>query len=352
MYLGVYGTLGVLQSASIMIATLFFAIYTLNAAVKLHNTMLMRILRSPMHFFDTTPLGRILNRFTKDIDILDTTIPMNVRQLFNQGLTVIGTLIAVIYALPIFLVIVIPGAVLYYWVQKFYVATARQVKRMESATRSPIFNHFGETIIGAATIRAYNRVEPFTLENERRIDDNQKCYYPTIVSNRWLGIRLELIGNIFIMFAAIFAIVSRGSLDPGVVGLALSYCLNVTNALSFLVRVTSDVETNMVAVERIQEYQEIPEEAPFAVPENDPDEDWPAHGEVKFDNYQTRYREGLDLVLKGIDCHIMSGEKVGIVGRTGAGKSSLTLALFRYDTIGCEASLQLTYALSSLFCRL
>ena len=331
MYLGVYGTLGVLQSATVMIATLFFGIFTLNAAVTLHNTMLMRILRSPMYFFDTTPLGRILNRFTKDIDILDSTIPMNVRQLFNQGLTVAGTVIAVVYALPIFIVIVIPIGILYYFIQKFYVATARQVKRMESITRSPIFNHFSETITGSPTIRAFNRVESFTMENEKRIDDNQITYYPTIVANRWLGIRLETIGNVFIMFASILAITSRGTIDPGLVGLSLSYSLNVTNALSFLVRISSDVETNMVSVERIQEYQETPQEAPFSMPENDPDEDWPENGEVRFDNYQTRYREGLDLVLKGIDCQILSGEKVGIVGRTGAGKSSLTLALFRYN---------------------
>jgi len=167
------------------------------------------------------------------------------------------------------------------------------------------------------------------MENEKRIDDNQITYYPTIVANRWLGIRLETIGNVFIMFASILAITSRGTIDPGLVGLSLSYSLNVTNALSFLVRISSDVETNMVSVERIQEYQETPQEAPFSMPENDPDEDWPEHGEVRFDNYQTRYREGLDLVLKGIDCQILSGEKVGIVGRTGAGKSSLTLALFR-----------------------
>ena len=329
MYLGVYGTLGVLQSLSVMMGTVFLSIFTLNAATKLHNTMLMRIMRSPMSFFDTTPLGRILNRFSKDIDIIDTTIPMNVRMLLNQLLNVVGTVVAVVFAMPIFMAIVIPIGIMYYFLQTFYVATARQVKRMESISRSPIFNHFGETITGCPTIRAFDRVSNFSMENERRIDENQICYYPTIIASRWLGVRLEILSNIFILSASLIAVLSRGTINPGLVGLSLSYALNVTNALTMLVRTTSDVETNMVSVERIQEYQEVPQEAPFDIPENDPEPEWPEHGEVRFDNYQTRYREGLDLVLKGIDCHILSGEKVGIVGRTGAGKSSLTLALFR-----------------------
>ena len=131
------------------------------------------------------------------------------------------------------------------------------------------------------------------------------------------------------MFAALLAVLSRGAINPGNVGLSLSYALNVTGVLNMLVRQSSEVETNMVAVERIREYQEILQEAPFEVPENEPGSEWPEHGVIKLENYQTRYREGLDLVLRGIDFKTRSGEKVGIVGRTGAGKSSLTLALFR-----------------------
>ena len=329
MYLAVYGVLGLFQGISIMIGTVFFAIYTLNAATKLHKTMLQRILRSPMSFFDTTPLGRILNRFSKDIDIVDNQIPMNLRNMMNTSLNVLGTVFVIVFAMPLFIAVILPVSVLYYFVQKFYVATARQVKRMESISRSPIYTHFGETISGASTIRAYNRAKDFIVENESRIDRNQLSYYPSYVANRWLSVRLETIGNFIIMFSALFAVLSRGTIDPGLVGLSLSYSLNVTGALNMLVRMSSEVETNMVSVERIQEYQEVPQEAPFEVPENDPGSEWPEHGVVKFDNYQTRYREGLDLVIRGIDFEIKSGEKIGIVGRTGAGKSSMTLALFR-----------------------
>jgi len=237
--------------------------------------------------------------------------------------------VVIVFAMPIFIVVIIPVGGVYYFVQRVYVSTARQVKRMESITRSPIYTHFSESISGASTIRAYSRDDDFILENETRIDTNQSCYYPGYVSSRWLSVRLEIIGNIVLMFAALFAVLSKGSINPGSVGLSLSYALNVTGQLNMLVRQSSEVETNMVAVERISEYQDIVQEAAFDVPENDPGQEWPEHGVIKFDNYQTRYREGLDLVLRGIDCHVESMEKIGIVGRTGAGKSSLTLALFR-----------------------
>ena len=134
-YLSVYGVLGFLQGIFVMLGALSLALSTLNAASKLHQSMLMRILRSPMSFFDTTPLGRILSRFSKDIDIVDTMIPMNMRMLLTTGLSVLGTVVAIVFAMPQFLAIILPVAALYYFVQRFYVAAARQVKRMESITR-------------------------------------------------------------------------------------------------------------------------------------------------------------------------------------------------------------------------
>ncbi len=328
-YLSVYGVLGLLQATFIMVGTVLISVGTLNAATKLHATMLSRILRSPMSFFDTTPLGRILNRFSKDIDIVDVTIPGILRGLIGQLLGVLGTIIIVCYSNVYFLAVVIPLGFGFYLLQKFYVSTARQVKRLESISRSPIYSHFGETVSGATTIRAYGMTRQFINSNEKKIDANQVCYYPTFVSSRWLAVRLETIGNVVILFAALFAVLARDSMDPGLVGLSLSYALTVTQSLSYLVTMVSEVETNMVGVERVKEYQEITEEAPLKMPGQDPPSEWPQYGVVKFDNYQTRYRPGLDLVLKGITCEISRGEKIGIVGRTGAGKSSLTLALFR-----------------------
>lgn len=161
------------------------------------------------------------------------------------------------------------------------------------------------------------------------MDKNQVCKYPSIIANRWLAIRLEMVGNLIILFAALFAVLG-GQSNPGLVGLSVSYALQVTQTLNWLVRMSSDIETNIVAVERIKEYAETRQEAAWELEPAPPlPKDWPAKGEVVFENFQIRYREGLDLVLKGISVRIEGGEKVGIVGRTGAGKSSLTLALFR-----------------------
>jgi ATP-binding cassette subfamily C (CFTR/MRP) protein 1 len=212
---------------------------------------------------------------------------------------------------------------------RFYVATTRQTKRLESITRSPIYSHFSETMTGVSTISAFSREEDFMMENRRRIEDNQRCYHASIFVGKWSALRLELIGTLLVVFVALFTIVTRGSVNPGSIGLCLSYALNISSTLQVLTRNLSDIETNLVSVERIAEYQEVVQEAPYRLPENRPPAEWPQHGVVRFEGYSARYRDGLDLVLRGLDLTIRRGEKVGIVGRTGAGKSSFTLALFR-----------------------
>ena len=218
--------------------------------------------------------------------------------------------------------------------QKFYVATSRQLKRLESVTRSPIYSHFGETLSGVHTIRAYGATRRFIADSNRIVDTNQRCNYSTVIANRWLALRLELCGNLIILFSALFAVTSREAFQaqPGFIGLVMTYSLSVTQTLNWLVRMTSEIETNVVSVERIGEYCENVTEKEWTREVNeDPvvPAGWPAAGAVDFERYALRYREGLSLVLDGVTLHVAPGEKVGICGRTGAGKSSLTLALFR-----------------------
>jgi len=279
-------------------------------------------------FFDVTPLGRLLNRFSKDVDTLDGALPETIRGWIYCFFGVVATLTVISYTTPIFVIIIIPIGILYFFVQRFYVATSRQLKRLESVSRSPIYSHFGESVTGATSIRAYGVQKRFIAESEEKVDFNQVCLYPSLISNRWLAVRLETVGNLIIFFAALFAVIGRDTTTAGLVGLSVSYALQITQTLNWLVRMTSDVETNIVAVERIKEYGETPQEAAWEVAPGPPPS-WPDKGEVAFDNYQVRYREGLELVLKGISFKVTGGEKVGIVGRTGAGKSSLTLCLFR-----------------------
>ncbi|XP_047368145.1 multidrug resistance-associated protein 1 isoform X4 [Vespa velutina] len=329
MYLGVYGALGLGQATFVMLAQLALVIGCLRSSKLLHSELLFATLRSPVGFFDTTPSGRILNRFGKDVDVIDNVLPPNIRAWLFCLASVIATLFVISFSTPEFVSVIIPIGLIYYFIQRFYVATSRQLKRLESISRSPIYSHFSESVTGAQTIRAFGVQDRFIHESESKVDFNQVCYYPGIIANRWLAIRLEMVGNLIIFFAALFVVLGRNTISAGIVGLSVSYALQITQTLNWLVRMTSDVETNIVAVERIKEYGETPQEAPWVNPENVPPKEWPADGYVEFKDYKVRYREGLDLILHGLTFSVKGGEKVGIVGRTGAGKSSLTLSLFR-----------------------
>ncbi|XP_041776524.1 multidrug resistance-associated protein 1-like isoform X3 [Anopheles merus] len=327
MYLGVYGALGGVQSIALFIGSVLLALGCLKAAEESHNKLLESSMHMPMSFFDTTPLGRIINRFSKDVDVVDNILPATIRAWLLMLFSVIGVFVVIGISTPIFLAIVPPLMIIYYFVQRFYIETSRQLKRLESVTRSPIYSHFGESIGGQSTIRAYAQQERFIRESEHRVDYNQLVTYPTILANRWLGVRLEIIGSLVILFAALFAILARDTIGQATVGLSISYALQISNVLSFLVRMTAEVETNIVAIERLEEYTVLPREAEWQ--KGTVDKAWPVEGKVEFKDYQIRYREGLDLVIRGISLNVRGGEKIGIVGRTGAGKSSLTLGLFR-----------------------
>ncbi|KRJ97656.1 multidrug resistance-associated protein 1 isoform X10 [Drosophila yakuba] len=329
MYLGVYGAFGFGQVTAYFFCSLTLALGCIYCSKLLHETLLSYVFRWPMELFDTTPLGRVVNRFSKDVDTIDNVLPMLWRMVISQAFAVLATIVVISLSTPIFLAVIVPIAFLYYFAQRFYVATSRQLMRLESVSRSPIYSHFSETVTGASTIRAYNVGDRFIEESDAKVDKNQVCKYPSVIANRWLAIRLEMVGNLIILFASLFAVLG-GQTNPGLVGLSVSYALQVTQTLNWLVRMSSDIETNIVSVERIKEYGETKQEAPWELEQdkNKP-KNWPQEGRVEFQNFQVRYREGLDLVLRGVSFNIQGGEKVGIVGRTGAGKSSLTLALFR-----------------------
>ncbi|XP_030917416.1 canalicular multispecific organic anion transporter 1 [Geospiza fortis] len=326
--IGVFGALGLSQAVFLLFATMLTARGAMQASRVMHQQLLSNILRAPMSFFDTTPVGRIINRFAKDIFTVDETIPMSFRSWISCFMAIISTLIVICLATPFFAVVIIPLSIFYYFVLRFYVSTSRQLRRLDSVTRSPIYSHFGETVSGLSVIRAYGHQERFLKQNEITMDINQKSVYSWIISNRWLAIRLEFVGSLVVFFSALLAVIAKGTLEGGIVGLSVSSALNVTQTLNWLVRSSSELETNIVAVERVHEYVTVKNEAPW-VTKKRPPRGWPSRGEIQFIDYKVRYRPELDLVLQGITCNIGSTEKVGVVGRTGAGKSSLTNCLFR-----------------------
>ncbi|XP_025062211.1 multidrug resistance-associated protein 1 isoform X6 [Alligator sinensis] len=327
--LGVYGALGISQGIAVFGYSMAVSIGGIFASRYLHLGLLHNVLRSPMSFFERTPSGNLVNRFSKEMDTIDSMIPQIIKMFMGSLFNVIGACIIILLATPLAAVVIPPLGFIYFFVQRFYVATSRQLKRLESVSRSPVYSHFNETLLGVSVIRAFEEQQRFIRQNDTKVDENQKAYFPSIVANRWLAVRLECVGNCIVLFAALFAVIARKS--PGLVGLSVSYSLQITTYLNWLVRMSSELETNIVAVERIQEYSEMETEAEWSIQHTAPPSTWPHEGKVEFRGYGLRYRKDLDLVLKNINVTINGGEKVGIVGRTGAGKSSLTLGLFRIN---------------------
>ncbi|KAI8804246.1 P-loop containing nucleoside triphosphate hydrolase protein [Cladochytrium replicatum] len=329
-YVGIYLGFGLFGALATYAFGLFFAFSGARAARTLHEAAFKQIMRSPVGFFDTTPLGRIINRFSKDQDAIDNTIGDTFRMFANTLATAVSTFISIIYVTPWFAVPLLPLLVMYYYMQWMYRSTARELKRLDSLTRSPLYAFFGESLVGIATVRAYREQTRFINRNESNIMDNLTPYFLLVTAQRWVGIRLEVIGSLLVFFAGLFGVLARDTVDTSYFGLSMSYALSVTQVLNWCIRQFTETEVAMNAVERIEYYAyQIPTEAPEEITDRKPPSSWPTDGSIDIQGLSLRYAEDLPLVLKGVNIQISPREKIGIVGRTGSGKSSLMTALFR-----------------------
>ncbi|ELU04115.1 hypothetical protein CAPTEDRAFT_1666 [Capitella teleta] len=326
---GVYSVILFGQLVSLLLGSLCITRGCLAASRVLHNDLVDRLLRAPMSFFDTTPLGRIMNRVSRDMDAIDFNIPLQLRNWFFQLIPLIATLTIISYGTPIFLVGVVPIIVIFLYIQRIYVNIVRQLRRIDSVKRSPVFAHFDESLSGLASIRAYRQQDRFLEKCDDLVDESQRAYYLYCVSMRWSSVLLECIGTCILLSASILAVVQRDTINSGVAGMTISFALQVHVFLNFYVRAAAELETYLISVERVQEYTSIQTEATWHIPETKPKSNWPEEGRISLTDYSVRYRHGLDLVLKGVSCDIQPRENIGVVGRTGAGKSSLALSLFR-----------------------
>ncbi|XP_054155704.1 multidrug resistance-associated protein 1-like [Oppia nitens] len=306
----------------------FYAISIIRTSKRLHRQLLARVMHAPMEFFDTTPVGRLLNRFNKDMYLIDIHLPVMFSQALDFFLQVIGIVVSISILTPMFLIPLGVSVIVYYFLQYIYINALCQLRRLESISRSPIYSHLGETLNGVSSIRAYDCRDRFIQESDNRIDQNLKCLYPYIIANSWLLIRLQVLSNLLVLFAALFGVIGKDSLTGADIGLILANAITLTGILEYFIDAFAQTQGYLISFERIDEYCSLKTEADWQSGQQLSDK-WPEKGCVRFDGYGTRYRQGLDLVIKGIDIDIKSGEKIGIVGRTGAGKSSLTLALFR-----------------------
>ncbi|KAG0204385.1 Multidrug resistance-associated protein 1 [Mortierella sp. GBA30] len=261
----------------VLVSWLNFAVGRIRASEILHRNLVTKILRLPMSFFDITPLGRISG---------------------------------------------------YWTIQVCFLRISNAAVRLYSVSKSPVYQHFNESLNGVSSIRASLMQDRFIKENVRWTDNMANHFLLYMTSKRWVEVQLRLLTTLILLFTALFAVLGRSSIDPSLVGLTMTFTLSLTEEVTSFVRIFCDFLNQLVAVERVVEYTEMKTEAPahtdVRLPPN-----WPSHGSIRFRNYSTRYREGLDLVIKDISLDILPAQKIGIVGRTGAGKSSLTLALFR-----------------------
>ena len=280
-------------------------------------------------FFDTTPLGRIVNRFSKDVDVMDNQLTDAIRVYFMTIAITASVFILIIVYFNYFAVALFPLAILFTTSVAYYRASAREVKRHESVLRSHVFAKFGESLSGAASIRAYGLESRFSETINKAIDEMNGAYFITFSNQRWLTTRLDVIGNLLVFTTCILVVTSRFSVNPSIAGVVLSYILQIVMILQWMIRQLAEVENAMNATERMHYYgTELPEEAALRTNAQIPPT-WPEHGAIEFRNVSMRYRPGLPLVLRNLSLTIPGGSRVGIVGRTGAGKSSITATLFR-----------------------
>lgn len=327
-YIGVYAGLGAAQAMIMFGFMVSLSIFGTTASKTMLRSAITRVLRAPMSFFDTTPLGRITNRFSRDVDVMDNNLTDAMRMYFFSIATILAVFALIIAFFHYFAIALVPLFVLFLFATSYYRASAREVKRFESVLRSTVFAKFGEGLSGVASIRAYGLQDRFVADLRRAIDEMDSAYFLTYSNQRWLSVRLDMIGNCLVFTTGILVVTSRFSVEPSIGGLVLSYILGIVQMIQFTVRQLAEVENGMNAVERLLYYgTQLEEEAPLKTIEVR--KTWPEKGEIVFDSVQMRYRPGLPLVLQGLSMHIRGGERIGIVGRTGAGKSSIMSTLFR-----------------------
>lgn len=329
-YIGIYVMFTILSLFGLMMLFIVIGYVSNQASRQLNIEAITKVLYSPMSFLDTTPMGRILNRFTKDTDVLDNELPDQLRFFTFSVAIIIGIMILCIIYLPWFAIAVPPffgGAII---LAEFYQSSAREIKRLEAVQRSFVYNNFNEILVGMNTIKAYKSERRFVQKNDEYINKMNEAYYITIAAQRFVGLNLELMACSLPLVVTFLSVFRVFNVSPASVGLLVSYVIQITGQMAFLVRSYTQVEMGMNSTERLCDFAfDLPQEAPYEIPENKPPSDWPQKGGIQFDHASLAYRPGLPLVLKDLEFEVKPQQKIGICGRTGAGKSSIMTALYR-----------------------
>lgn len=325
-YLGVYVALAL--SAAFLGTVKFFYIFTgsVRASRLLFQQMNLAILHAPLRWLDTVPVGRVLNRYTADFNVIDSQLANSFSFGFNSFLNLWVVIVAAMFVSPLMVFFALALLVVCAYVAIQYLAAARPVKRLESNAKSPVFEQFGSALTGVATIRGFDKTQTYIDRIYTRIDDYSTATWHMWLFNRWMGWRMACVGSLFAVFVACLILASP-EIDPALAGFTLAFSLEFASAIIWTIRLYANVELNMNAAERILEYTEIKTET---LEGERPPAAWPTTGRIEVDSLVVGYAPDLPPVLKGLEFTVEGRERVGVVGRTGAGKSSLTLALFRF----------------------
>ena len=313
--------------------TLFTLSLFMGAARRLHDSMTNRVLRSKISFFDTHPLGIILNRFSADVDICDNNLATTLYDTIMCSLMCLGAVITASFVLPLILVAIPPLMWYFLRLRRVYLASSREIKRIDGVTRSPVFSMIGESLSGLVTIRAFEGAQDhFKHLFEERHDSNLRAFFAFLACSRWIGFRLDAICVILLGVACWVSVVffhyTTWELDPAVLGLALMLLIQLAALFQWSVRQSAESENLMISVERVLEFCDLPVERALEGGEADVSGDWPMEGAVTFKGVTARYRKQLDPSLDDFSVVIEGGSKVGVVGRTGSGKSTMLQVLF------------------------
>ncbi|XP_077153270.1 ATP-binding cassette sub-family C member 4 isoform X1 [Ranitomeya variabilis] len=328
LYLGVYAGVTAATIVFGFLRSLLVFQVLVSAAQALHNQMFQSLLLAPVLFFDRNPIGRILNRFSKDIGHLDDLLPFTFLDFMQVFLQILGVIAVAVAVIPWILIPLIPLVIIFYFLRKYFLETSRDIKRLESTTRSPVFSHLSSSLQGLWTIRAFKAEERFQQLFDAKQDLHSEAWFLFLTTSRWLAVRLDAICALFVIAIAFGSLILSKTLDAGQVGLALSYAITIMGSFQWGVRQSAEVENLMISVERVMEYTQLEKEASWESKKRPPP-GWPSKGMIAFENVSFAYSLDGPLVLRHLTALIRPKEKVGIVGRTGAGKSSLIAALFR-----------------------
>ncbi|XP_023713114.1 multidrug resistance-associated protein 5 isoform X5 [Cryptotermes secundus] len=329
MYQLVYAvTIPVILGTSLL-RGLTFTKVTLRASSYLHNKLFKKMMHSPMHFFETTPTGRMQNIFSRDMDEVDVWLPITVESIMQNMWIILFAILFVCLAFPWFIIPLLVLAAIYYVISKVFRVSVRDLKRLENVSRSPIISWVGTTVQGLSTIHAFGKQSDFMARFMKMFDENTTCLYLCCIAMRWLAVRIDTLAVATMCITAFLTVVLHGQVPPALAGLALAYAAHISGVFQYTTRLVSETEVRFISVERINSYIRSLEHEGQQGVVSKPSSEWPSEGGIRFQNVTLRYRKGLPDVLKGVSFSINPRERLGIVGRTGSGKSSLVVALLR-----------------------